>query len=117
MDEEEIKSFLERTDDLGARLTGEDKETFTWVVCGYNQCAKLLKETEQKVEEQQKDYLEALIKKQERAYEIAKMKEQQKKFMLWLEEESKKIYRDGGLQQKIYKQILQKSKEMLGDNK
>lgn len=117
MDEEEIKSFLERTDDLGARLTGEDKETFTWVVYGYNKCAKLLKETEQKVEEQQKDYLEALRVKHERAYEITKMKEQQKKFMLWLEEESKKIYRDGGLQQKIYKQILQKSKEMLGDNK
>ena len=59
MDGEEIKSFLERTDDLGARLTGEDKETFTWVVYGYNQCAKLLKETEQKVEEQQEDYIEA----------------------------------------------------------
>ena len=70
-----------------------------------------------KIEVKEEDYLEALIKKQERAYEIAKMKEQQKKFMLWLEEESKKIYRDGGLHQKIYKQILQKSKEMLGDNK
>lgn len=91
MDDEEIKSFLERTDDLGTRLTGEDKETFTWVVYGYNQCAKLLKETEQKVEEQQKDYLEALIKKQERAYEIAKMKEQQEEFIKYLEDEKNRL--------------------------
>ena len=40
-----------------------------------------------KIEVKEEDYLEALIKKQERAYEIAKMKEQQKKFMLWLEED------------------------------
>ena len=62
MDVEEIKSFLERTDDLEARLTGEDKETFARVVCGYNQCTKLLKETEQKVEEQQKEFIEYMNK-------------------------------------------------------
>ena len=115
MGEEEIKSFLERTDDLGTRLTGEDKETFAWVVCGYNQCAKLLKETEQKVEEQQKDYLEALIKKQERAYEIAKMKEQQKDFINYLEDEIK-IYSNTymGEMLKELKEILQKYKSIIG---
>lgn len=62
MDEEEIKSFLERTNDLGTRLTGEDKETFAWVVYGYNQCAKLLKEIEEKAEEQQKEFIKYLEK-------------------------------------------------------
>ena len=118
MDEEEIKSFLERTDDLGARLTGEDKETFAWVVCGYNQCAKLLKETEQKVEEQQKDYLEALRVKHERAYEITKMKEQQKDFINYLEDEIK-IYSNTymGEMLKELKEILQKYRSIIGCDK
>lgn len=137
MDEEEIKSFLERTDDLGARLTGEDKETFTWVVYGYNQCAKLLKEMEQKVEEQQKDYLEALKVKHERAYEIEKLKKQlyelggvdefnkhlltqQDEFIKYLEEEEKKCYESIGIQQSMYAykmfvEVLQKYKEIIGD--
>ena len=113
MDGEEIKSFLERTDDLGARLTGEDKETFAWVVCGYNQCAKLLKETEQKVEEQQKDYLEALRVKHERAYEITKMKEQQKEFILYLRHLSN-WYSADGVKQGMVNGILQKYKEIIG---
>ena len=127
MDGEEIKNFLERTDDLGTRLTGEDKETFAWVVCGYNQCAKLLKETEQKVEEQQKDYLEALIKKQERAYEIAKMKEQQKEFIEYMNKTIEELECDdvddeemkGYLIQRIdtFKEILRKYKSIIGDDK
>lgn len=52
MNKEEIKDYLKRTDDLEARLTGEDKETFTWLIYGYNQCAKLLNETEQQVKKQ-----------------------------------------------------------------
>ena len=124
MDGEEIKSFLERTDDLGTRLTGEDKETFARVVCGYNQCTKLLKETEQKVEEQQKDYLEALRVKHERAYEIAKMKEQQKEFIEYMNKTIEELECDdvddeemkGYLIQRIdtFKEILSKYKEIIG---
>ena len=40
---------------------------------------------------------------------------QQKEFINYLENESKKIYRDGGLRQNIFKQILQKYKEIIGD--
>lgn len=129
MDEEEIKSFLERTDDLGTRLTGEDKETFAWVVYGYNQCAKLLKEIEEKAEELQKDYLEALIVKHERAYEIAKMKEQQEEFIKYLEDEKDRlatecsnIYEDSLGHTRLVNadkfdeanEILQKYKEIIG---
>ncbi len=52
MDKEEIKDYLKRADELGAKLTGEDKETYAWLIYGYNQCAKLLNETEQQCKQQ-----------------------------------------------------------------
>lgn len=39
---------------------------------------------------------------------------QQKEFIKYLEDESKEIYRDGGLRQNIFRQILQKYKEIIG---
>lgn len=39
---------------------------------------------------------------------------QQKEFIEWLENESKEIYRDGGLRQNIFRQILQKYREIIG---
>lgn len=52
MDKEEIKDYLKRVDELGTKLTGEDKETYTWLIYGYNQCAKLLNKTEQQCKKQ-----------------------------------------------------------------
>lgn len=52
MDKKEIKDYLKRADELGDKLTGEDKETFAWLIYGYNRCAKLLNETEQQVKKQ-----------------------------------------------------------------
>lgn len=52
MDKKEIKNYLKRVDELGAKLVGEDKETYTWLIYGYNQCAKLLNETEQQCKQQ-----------------------------------------------------------------
>ena len=52
MNKEEIEDYLKRVDELEAKLTGEDKETYDWLIYGYNQCAKLLNETEQQVEKQ-----------------------------------------------------------------
>ena len=42
---------------------------------------------------------------------------QQKEFIELLENESRKIYRDCGLRQNIFKQVLQKYKEITGDDK
>ena len=42
---------------------------------------------------------------------------QQKEFIKWLEDESKEVYRDGWLRQNIFKQVLQKYKEIMGDDK
>lgn len=47
MNKEEIEDYLKRVDELEAKLMGEDKETYDWLIYGYNQCAKLLNETEQ----------------------------------------------------------------------
>lgn len=52
MYKKEIKDYLKRVDELGAKLMGEDKETYTWLIYGYNQCAKLLNETEQQYKKQ-----------------------------------------------------------------
>ena len=49
--------------------------------------------------------------------ENKKYKNQQKEFIKWLEDESKEIYRDGGLRQNIYKEVLKKYKEIIGDGK
>lgn len=65
MDKKEIKDYLKRVGELGAKLTGEDKETYTWLIYGYNQCAKLLNETEQQCKKQKevKDKAIEYIKK------------------------------------------------------
>ena len=52
MNKKEIEEYLKRIDELGAKLTGEDKETYAWLICGFNQCAKLLNETEQQCKKQ-----------------------------------------------------------------
>ena len=52
MNKEEIEDYLKRVDELEAKLMGEDKETYDWLIYGYNQCAKLLNETEQQCKKQ-----------------------------------------------------------------
>ena len=52
MNKKEIKDYLKRVDELETKLTGEDKENFVWLIYGYNQCAKLLNETEQQCKKQ-----------------------------------------------------------------
>lgn len=49
----EIKYYLKMVDNLEFRLKGEDKETFAWLIYGYNQCAKLLNETGKQVKKQE----------------------------------------------------------------
>ena len=46
---------------------------------------------------------------------IREYKNQQKEFINYLENESKEIYRDCGVRQNIYKKILKKYKEIIGD--
>ena len=52
MNKKEIKDYLKRVDELETKLTGENKETYAWLIYCYNQCAKLLNETEQQCKKQ-----------------------------------------------------------------
>lgn len=58
---EEIKEYLKRVDELWAKLTGKDKETYAWLIYGYNQCVKLLNETEEQCK-RQKEVIDNAIK-------------------------------------------------------
>ena len=50
MTREEIKEYLNRVDKLLDKLKGADKETLSWLIYGYNQCAKLLNEAQKENE-------------------------------------------------------------------
>ena len=51
MNKEEIKEYLKRTDELELKLTGEDKDTYQWLLFGYNECSRLLNEKEEVIKE------------------------------------------------------------------
>lgn len=46
MNEEEIKEYLQRVEELELKLVGEDRDTLQWLIFGYNECARLLNEKE-----------------------------------------------------------------------
>lgn len=52
MTKKEIENYLKKVDALEAKLTGEDKEIYTWLIYNFDECAKLLNETEQQVKKQ-----------------------------------------------------------------
>ena len=49
MNKEEIKEYLKRVEELELKLTGEDKDTFQWLIYGYNECAKLVNQLENEI--------------------------------------------------------------------
>lgn len=49
MTQEEIKEYLKRVYELEKKLNDEDKDTLQWLIFGYNECAKLLSEAEDKI--------------------------------------------------------------------
>lgn len=68
----------------------------------------------QKLKKQIEQYQEEVCILDMRTDENIKYKNQQKEFIKYLEDESKEVYRDGGLRQNIFRQILQKYKEITG---
>ena len=71
MSKEEIREYLDRVERLEIKLLDEDKETLQWLIFGYNQCAKLLQETEQKIDKA----IEYIGKTQEGLVRISKLLE------------------------------------------
>lgn len=92
MDKKEIKDRLKRVEELEAKLMGEDKETYTWLIYGYNQCAKLLNETEQQCKKQKEviDKIYELIKQHIRKDEFLELNEWQTRDLLDLLKEVSK---------------------------
>ena len=60
MKKEEIMEYLDRVEDLFRRLEGDDKDTLHWLVFGYNECARILNETEKELEECEKRIEDAI---------------------------------------------------------
>ena len=102
MNEEEIRGYLNRIDELEQRLKREDKKTLQWLIFGYNECAKLLNEREQ---------------------ENQQLKEQQKEFIEYLEEPIRMIKQGNPINISEYtsakldtlEEVLLKYKEIIGD--
>ena len=73
MTREEIKEYLNKVDKLFDKLKGEDKETLSWLIYGYNQCAKLLNETQkenQKLKAELQLYQGALSREHEAIHRV-----------------------------------------------
>lgn len=91
MDKEEIKDYLKRVYELGGKLTGYDKETYTWLIYGYNQCAKLLNETEQQCKKQ-KEAIDKVRNNLEKDISVIKnVKMSNKEIICRLEETNKML--------------------------
>ncbi len=82
MNKEEIKDYLKRVDELETKLMGEDKETYAWLIYGYNQCAKLLNEKEQQVKKQKEviDKAVEYIRNHQLVFKDATLEETEKWF-------------------------------------
>lgn len=61
MNRKKIEEYLKRVDELETKLTGEDKETYDWLIYGYHKCVKLLNEAEQQCKNQ-KEVINKAIK-------------------------------------------------------
>lgn len=93
-------------------LLGFETKDYNDLIEGMNVTNAIVELEEYKKENKKlsKDKLEYLA-------EYTTMLSLRDKFIEYLEDESKEIYRDGGLRQNIFRQILQKYKEIMGDDK
>lgn len=84
----------------------------------YKDLSEQLQRENKKIKKQLEDANEKIILLQASEpmlnYKKTLEETQQKEFIKWLEDESKEIYRDGGLRQNIYKEVLKKYKEIIG---
>ena len=60
MEREEILKYFDRVDNLFERLDDDDKDTLNWLVFGYNECARILNETEEELKECKKRINDAI---------------------------------------------------------
>ena len=106
MDIKEIKEYLNRVDKLLDKLKGEDKETLSWLIYGYNQCAKLLNETQKENEKLKSDYgNKAQVERDLLKGENQKLKAELQLYQGALKREHEAIHRANDLEEVIDKAI------------
>lgn len=102
MTREEIKEYLNRVDKLLDKLKGEDKETLSWLIYGYNQCAKLLNETQKENEKLKADYgTKAQVERDLLKEENEKLKAELQLYQGALKRENEAIHRSNDLEKVI----------------
>ena len=102
MTREEIKEYLNRVDKLLDKLKGEDKETLSWLICGYNQCAKLLNETQKENEKLKAEYgTKAQVERDLLKEENEKLKAELQLYQGALKREHEAIHRVNDLEKVI----------------
>lgn len=96
----------------------KDNEELKKDINYYKNMASRLKKENQELKSQLEDANEKIILLQASEpmlnYKKALEETQQKEFIKYLEDESKEIYRDGGLRQYIFRQILRKYRSITG---
>ncbi len=89
-------------------MTKKELKEYNDLISEYNELYKENKELKKQLEEYKRLGFKHLNDK------CNKLENQQKEFIEWLENENRKIYRDCGLRQNIFKQVLQKYEEIIG---
>ena len=106
MTREEIKEYLNRVNKLLDKLKGEDKETLSWLIYGYNQCAKLLNETQKENEKLKAEYgTKAQVERDLLKEENEKLKAELQLYQGALSREHEAIHRVNELEEVIKKAI------------
>ena len=106
MNKEEIKEYLNRVDKLLDKLKGEDKETLSWLIYGYNQCAKLLNETQKENKKLKAEYgTKVQIERDLLKEENQKLKAELQLYKGTLKREQEAIHRVNELEEVIDKAI------------
>ena len=102
MTREEIKEYLNRVDKLLDKLKGEDKETLSWLIYGYNKCAKLLNETQKENEKLKAEYgTKVQIERDLLKEENQKIKAELQLYQGALKRENEAIHRANDLEEVI----------------
>ncbi len=110
---EELKKQLEEANKKLYLCTPEIPQNVHGKYVSYVDLVNEMYELKKQVEERTKMYQNAYDYSQKMEGKAIILETQQKEFIKYLEDESKEIYRDGGLRQNIFRQILQKYKEII----
>lgn len=112
--DEERKVYINKHNNEPFVLDDEEEKAYYIKSEELNEYTEQLEYQNKKLKKQLEQYQEEVCILDMRTDENIKYKNQQKEFIKYLEDESKEIYRDGGLRQNIFRQILQKYKEIIG---